>query len=496
MSQSIEIKSVFYDGELAEVLFKPDNDDVVINFDEITLPFLFEPHLLYPPREIYGSYTIKPVSSNCPYFLNVVRPTPTPTPTITPTKTPTPTPTPTITPTPSIDPCKIPSPTPTSTLTPTPTPTKTTTPTPTPTWNPCITPLPPLTITILLEVIAGSVILKSTVSLNRQLSEDSFICFNAILTTKSNEQIHIPKRVKIDAGTMTGIFETTLDMDFDTLDDVVIIEKTVLEGSTIQPEFKVSTQKQLTPTPTPTNTTTLTNTPTHTNTPTQTPTNSPSPSITPSIGTTVTPTPTNTPTPSITLTNTPTNTKTPSITPSITQTVSPTTTPTTSITPTPTNTPTLTNTPTQTITPTSTETPTPTPTITITSTPTITPTLTLTPTPTSTPTTIPKIYFGKLTNSNLNEGDEALLLNLDTYQTTNLYLEIPAVSGYVYILIPNTSNQPSIFRNSNWGCNGNVIPIITKPDVNIIDNLGNSTIYSVYRSYVSTSAKVDVWLCE
>jgi hypothetical protein len=26
--------------------------------------------------------------------------------------------------------------------------------------------------------------------------------------------------------------------------------------------------------------------------------------------------------------------------------------------------------------------------------------------------------------------------------------------------------------------------------------LGNSTIYSIYRSYVSTSAKVDVWVCE
>ena len=68
MSQNILINSVFYDGELAEVLFKPDNDDVVLNFDEITLPFLFEPNLLYPPREIYGTYTIKPVSSNCPYL--------------------------------------------------------------------------------------------------------------------------------------------------------------------------------------------------------------------------------------------------------------------------------------------------------------------------------------------------------------------------------------------------------------------------------------------
>ena len=139
MSQFITIYSVNYDGELANVLFKPDNDTVVINLGDVTLPFGFEPSLLIPPREVYGSYTIYTYDDKCTNFLQVPRETPTPTPTITPTKTPTPTPTPTITPTPSIDPCKIPSPTPTSTLTPTPTPTKTTTPTPTPSWNPCIT---------------------------------------------------------------------------------------------------------------------------------------------------------------------------------------------------------------------------------------------------------------------------------------------------------------------------------------------------------------------
>ena len=69
-------------------------------------------------------------------------------------------------------------------------------------------------------------------------------------------------------------------------------------------------------------------------------------------------------------------------------------------------------------------------------------------------------------------------------------------SGYIYILIPIIDNQPSLFRNSNYGCNGFVIPIITKPNVILIDNLGNTTIYSVYRSYVSTSAGVGVWLCE
>lgn len=142
MSQSIVIQSIFYDGELAEVLFKPDNDDIVLNFDEISLPFLFEPYLLIPPREIYGTYTIKPLNANCPYFLNVPRPTPTPTPTPSPTRTLTPTPTPTNTPTPTLDPCKLPTPTPTPTQTVSPTPTISVTPTPTPTWYVCVTPFP------------------------------------------------------------------------------------------------------------------------------------------------------------------------------------------------------------------------------------------------------------------------------------------------------------------------------------------------------------------
>ena len=92
MSQNIIINSVFNEGELAEVLFKPDNSEVVINLGEVTLPFLFNPSLLIPQREVYGSYTILVVGTDCPYFLNVPRPTPTPTPAPSSTASPTPTP--------------------------------------------------------------------------------------------------------------------------------------------------------------------------------------------------------------------------------------------------------------------------------------------------------------------------------------------------------------------------------------------------------------------
>jgi hypothetical protein len=142
MSQNIIINSVYNEGELAEVLFKPDNSNEVISLGEVTLPFLFEPHLLIPPREVFGGYTILVVGTDCPYFLNVPRPTPTITPTITPTKTPTPTPTLTPTPTSTNDPCLTKKPTPTPTNTPTLTKTPTPTNTPTLTSTQTITPTP------------------------------------------------------------------------------------------------------------------------------------------------------------------------------------------------------------------------------------------------------------------------------------------------------------------------------------------------------------------
>jgi hypothetical protein len=139
MTQSIIIRSINYDGEIANIIFTPDVDNVVINLGQQTLPFLFRPYLLTPPRDVYGVYTIIVMFNGveCPNILNVLRPTPTPTPTPTLTSTPTPTLTSTSTPTPTstLNPCLLP-PTPTPTNTSTPTPTQTPTPTPSCT-NPC-----------------------------------------------------------------------------------------------------------------------------------------------------------------------------------------------------------------------------------------------------------------------------------------------------------------------------------------------------------------------
>ena len=58
MSQIITINSVNYDGEIATVLFKPDNNIITINIGDVMLPFEFDASQLTPPREVYGTYTI------------------------------------------------------------------------------------------------------------------------------------------------------------------------------------------------------------------------------------------------------------------------------------------------------------------------------------------------------------------------------------------------------------------------------------------------------
>jgi hypothetical protein len=122
MSQTITINSISYDGELASILFNPQDTTIVINLGLVELPFTFNAGGLTPPRDVYGNYTILVQGSDCSKTLNVPKPTPTPTPTVTPTRTPTPTPSVTPTPTPTFDPCGSPTPTPTPTPTSTPVP--------------------------------------------------------------------------------------------------------------------------------------------------------------------------------------------------------------------------------------------------------------------------------------------------------------------------------------------------------------------------------------
>ena len=71
MSQIITINSIDYDGEIAVILFKPDNDITTINLGEVVLPFEFDASELTPPRSVYGTYTILVKNANCPNIINV-----------------------------------------------------------------------------------------------------------------------------------------------------------------------------------------------------------------------------------------------------------------------------------------------------------------------------------------------------------------------------------------------------------------------------------------
>jgi hypothetical protein len=165
---TITINSVNYSGEVANIIFKPNSVNTVINLGNQILPYEFDPSLLTPPQNVYGTYTILVDGADCPVILNVPLPTPTPTPTVTTTPTTTPTPTVTPTVTPSFNPCPPgpPSPTPTKTTTQTPTntPTVTHTPgasptptnTPTNTKTPTPTPTPVYFAYLFIEPVSGS----------------------------------------------------------------------------------------------------------------------------------------------------------------------------------------------------------------------------------------------------------------------------------------------------------------------------------------------------
>lgn len=112
---SILIESVNYNGQEVNVVFNPAGTELSINLGTQIIPFEFNPYLLVPSFDVYGTYSFLTLSGDCALVLNVPAPSPTPTPTVTPTRTMTPTPTLSPTPSPTFEPCQV---------TPTPTPTK------------------------------------------------------------------------------------------------------------------------------------------------------------------------------------------------------------------------------------------------------------------------------------------------------------------------------------------------------------------------------------
>jgi hypothetical protein len=212
---TITINSGSYSGEVANILFKPNGVNAVINLGNQTLPYEFDPTLLTPPRTVYGVYTILIEDADCPVILNVPLPTPTmtPTPTVTPSMTPTSTVTPT--PTPTYNPCSIsPTPTPTPSITPTHTHTPTMTQTPgasaTPTQTPTMTKTPTPTPTpvyfayLFIEPVSGSTNIGQWMYDN---GRNFFGFTNYSQPTQNQTQFNIDMNVYVDfSGWTNGTF--------------------------------------------------------------------------------------------------------------------------------------------------------------------------------------------------------------------------------------------------------------------------------------------------
>jgi hypothetical protein len=106
-----------------------------------------------------------------------------------------------------------------------------------------------------------------------------------------------------------------------------------------------------------------------------------------------------------------------------------------------------------------------------------------------------RYYYGKSDKIGIEESDITNLIDTYRIEVVNSHIELPEGNGYGFILVPSTMKQPTMFRNSENGCNGFAIPMIYQGDIGV-GEVDNEIMYKMYRTYVSTYAKVDIWLCD
>ena len=106
-----------------------------------------------------------------------------------------------------------------------------------------------------------------------------------------------------------------------------------------------------------------------------------------------------------------------------------------------------------------------------------------------------RLFYGKSDKIGVEESDITNLLDIYKISAINSHIELPEGNGYGFILIPSDMAQPSMFRNSVEGCNGFAVPMIYQGDMEV-GEIGDEITYKMYRTYVPTYAKVDIWLCE
>jgi len=71
MSQTLQINSINFSGEQANIIFTPENQNISYGLGIQTLPFIFDSSTLGNNINALGKYSINIINSNCTYILIV-----------------------------------------------------------------------------------------------------------------------------------------------------------------------------------------------------------------------------------------------------------------------------------------------------------------------------------------------------------------------------------------------------------------------------------------
>jgi hypothetical protein len=107
---------------------------------------------------------------------------------------------------------------------------------------------------------------------------------------------------------------------------------------------------------------------------------------------------------------------------------------------------------------------------------------------------MPFVYYGKFASPTITSEEAQELALSSRRQIVESYLQLPNDRGYGYVIVPTSMRQPDTFRNSISECSEYVVPMMNQGEI-IIEINGINTIYNVYRTFVTTSAHVDIWIC-
>jgi len=69
MSQTVEISSINFSGEQANIIFTPQGTETSYGLGTQTLPFIFDSSTLGNNINVQGSYSINIINSNCTHIL-------------------------------------------------------------------------------------------------------------------------------------------------------------------------------------------------------------------------------------------------------------------------------------------------------------------------------------------------------------------------------------------------------------------------------------------